>query len=96
MREMCIAAGQDVFDAQIHALVNRPEQESLLSEIECPALVMTGELDIWAPPAQHEAMASRIEDAELVVVSGAGHMIMREAPEAVNDAISGWLERPAA
>jgi pimeloyl-ACP methyl ester carboxylesterase len=96
MREMCIAAGQDVFDAQIHALVNRPEQESLLSEIACPALVMTGELDSWAPPAQHEAMASRIEDAELVVVPGAGHMIMREAPEAVNDAISGWLERPAA
>jgi pimeloyl-ACP methyl ester carboxylesterase len=96
MREMCIAAGQDVFDAQIHALVNRPEQESLLSEISCPALVMTGELDSWASPAQHEAMASRIEDAELVVVPGAGHMIMREAPEAVNDAISGWLERPAA
>lgn len=96
MRDMCLAAGQDMFDAQIHALVNRPEQESLLDEIECPALVMTGEEDSWAPPSQHEAMAARIANAELVVVAGAGHMIMREAPKAVNDAISGWLERPAA
>lgn len=96
MREMCLAAGQDVFDAQIHALVNRPEQESLLGEIECPALVMTGEEDSWASPSQHEAIAARIPDAELVVVTGAGHMIMREAPDAVNDAISGWLERSAA
>ena len=93
---MCLAAGQDLFDAQIHALVNRPEQESLLGEIECPALVMTGEEDSWASPSQHEAIAARIPDAELVVVTGAGHMIMREAPDAVNDAISGWLERSAA
>jgi len=56
--------------------------------------VLTGELDSWSPPAQHEAMAAAIPNAELVIVPGAGHMIQREAPEEVNEAIVGWLVRP--
>jgi pimeloyl-ACP methyl ester carboxylesterase len=95
MREMCLDAGQDVFDAQIRALLGRPEQESLLPRIACPTLVLTGELDTWSPPAQHEEIAAAIPDAELVIVPGAGHMIQREAPDAVNDAIAGWLARAA-
>jgi pimeloyl-ACP methyl ester carboxylesterase len=95
MRRMCLDAGQDVFDAQIRALLARPEQERLLPRIGCPALVLTGALDTWSPPAQHEEIAAAIPDAELVIVPGAGHMIQREAPEAVNDAIAGWLARAA-
>jgi pimeloyl-ACP methyl ester carboxylesterase len=95
LRQMNVEAGQDVFDAQIHALVNRAEMESLLPQIACPALVMTGELDTWAPPAQHQTIAAAIRNSELVIVPGAGHMIQLEAPEAVNNAIARWLERPA-
>ncbi len=94
MREMCLSMGQAVFDAQIRALVTRPEVETLLPSITCPALVMTGEQDTWAPPAQHAAIAARIANSQLVVVPGAGHMIQAEAPEAVNDAITRWLETP--
>src|SRR6187401_1489245 len=60
MRQMCLDAGQAVFDAQIEALLGRPEQESLLGAIACPTLVITGEQDVWSPPAQHEAIAGRI------------------------------------
>jgi len=95
LRRMNLDAGQDVFDAQIHALVHRPEVMSLLPQIACPALVMTGELDTWAPPAQHEAIAAAIPNSELVIVPDAGHMIELEAPEAVNSAIARWLQRPA-
>lgn len=95
LREMSIEAGQDVFDAQIHALVNRPEVESLLPRIACPTLVMTGERDGWAGPEQHRAIAEAIPNSELVIVPGAGHMIQIEAPDAVNTAIARWLERPA-
>ncbi len=95
LREMNLEAGQEVFDAQIHALVGRPDVTGLLPRISCPTLVMTGELDSWAPPAQHEAIAAAIPGAELVIVPGAGHMIQLEAPEAVNSAISDWLARPA-
>ncbi len=95
LRRMNVEAGQDVFDAQIHALVNRAEMASLLPQIACPALVMTGELDTWSGPAQHRAIAAAIPNSELAIVPGAGHMIQLEAPEAVNAAIARWLERPA-
>jgi pimeloyl-ACP methyl ester carboxylesterase len=96
LRAMNIDAGQEVFDAQIKALVDRPEVDSLLPEISCPTLVMTGELDSWAGPEQHRRIAAAIPDAELVVVPGSGHMIQLEAPVAVNAAIARWRERPAA
>jgi pimeloyl-ACP methyl ester carboxylesterase len=95
LRAMCLRAGQDVFDAQIKALLGRPEEESLLAAIDCPTLVMTGSEDSWGPPAQHAAIAEAITASELVIVEGAGHMIQREAPEAVNAAIASWLSRPA-
>lgn len=95
LHEMNVEAGQDVFDAQINALVSRPDVHDLLPHIACPTLVMTGELDSWAPPAQHEEIAAAIPNSELVIVPGAGHMIQLEAPEAVNAAITDWLERPA-
>jgi len=94
MRDMCLSKGQAMFDAQIRALLARPEVESLLPQITCPVLVMTGERDGWAPPAQHEAIAARLNDAQLVIVPGAGHMIQLEAPDAVNRAIADWLARP--
>ena len=95
MRRMCLDQGQAVFDAQSEALLNRPEQESLLGQIRCPTLVMTGALDSWSPPAQHQAIAARIADSTLTIVPGAGHMLPQEAPEAVNQAIVAWLARPA-
>ena len=96
MRAMCMSKGQDLFDAQVHALVNRPEVDDLLPAIDCPVLVMTGENDAWASPDQHRTIAAKLSDAELVIVPGAGHMIQMEAPDAVNEAIAAWLERPAA
>jgi len=95
MREMCLGQSQAIFDAQIEALLSRPEQERHLGRIACPTLVMTGELDAWSPPAQHEAIAARIADSALVIVPGAGHMLPLEAPGEVNKAIAAWLKQPA-
>ena len=92
--EMSVSKGQDLFDAQINALVNRPDVDGLLGQITCPTLVMTGEQDEWASPAQHEEIAARIANTQLVVVPGAGHMIQLEAPDAVNEAITRWRESP--
>src|SRR5690606_28255791 len=95
MRQMCLDQSQAMFDAQIAALLGRPEQRSLLETIQCPALVMTGELDAWSPPPQHEAIAAAIPNSTLVIVKGAGHMLPLEAPESVNEAIAAWLARGA-
>jgi pimeloyl-ACP methyl ester carboxylesterase len=95
MRQMCLDKNQTIFDAQIAALLGRQEQESLLPRIACPALVMTGALDTWSPPAQHRAIAAAIPDSTVTIVEGAGHMLPLEAPAAVNQAIADWLSRPA-
>lgn len=96
MRQMCFDQGQAVFDAQITALLGRPEQESLLPRIASPTLVITGELDVWSPPAQHRDLAAAIPGSTLTIVEGAGHMLPLEAPEALNQAIAGWLAQKAA
>lgn len=94
MRQMCLDQSQAMFDAQIAALLGRPEVASLLPQITCPTLVMTGELDAWSPPAQHQEIAAAIPDSTLVIVAGAGHMLPLEAPQAVNNAIADWLAQP--
>jgi pimeloyl-ACP methyl ester carboxylesterase len=96
LEEMCLSKGQAMFDAQIHALVNRPVVDDLLARITCPTLVLTGELDTWASPAQHKTIAAAIGPSTLEIVPGAGHMVQFEAPDAVNQAITRWLQQPAA
>ena len=95
LRRMCVEAGVDAFEAQIRALLDRPEVESLLPGLDRPTLVAVGSLDIWSPPLQHEAIAAAVPDAIYRVVEGAGHMLPAEAPEALNAAIAEWLARPA-
>lgn len=94
LRAMCMDMGQAMFDAQIKALVNRPAVASLLPQIACPTLVMTGEMDGWSPPDQHREIAAEIPNSVLVIAPGAGHMIQHEAPAAVNAAIARWLDMP--
>lgn len=93
MRAMCRKAGVAGYENGITALLGRPEVDSLLPTITCPALVGVGSEDAWAPVAQHEAIAARIAGAELVVFAGAGHMAPLEAPDQVNAALAAWLRR---
>lgn len=82
-----------VFEAQIHALLTRPDARPQLAGIRCPTLVLTGEQDGWAPPAQHRAMHEAIAGSALVVLPACGHMSPMEAPQAVGAALAAWLGR---
>jgi len=88
---MAVDQGVEVYAAQIEALLDRPEVESLLPSLACPVLVAVGSEDRWSPPAQHAAIAAAIPNARLCIVEGSGHMLPAEAPEALNDAIAEWL-----
>jgi 3-oxoadipate enol-lactonase len=63
--------------------------------VRCPALVACGELDPVAPPAFAEAIAAAIPDARTAVIDGAAHWCQLEAPEAVNEALLGFLREIA-
>jgi pimeloyl-ACP methyl ester carboxylesterase len=80
-----------IFEAQIHALLNRPDAGPLLSQIRVPALILCGREDSWSPPETHEEMAARIPSSRLVVIERSGHMVTMERPEEVSRAMREWL-----
>jgi pimeloyl-ACP methyl ester carboxylesterase len=91
LRVMCNEAGLARFEAQIEALLSRPDVDDLLRGIALPTLVAVGSEDRWAPPEQHEAFAASIPGATFVVIEGAGHMLPAEKPQQLNAAIAEWL-----
>ncbi|MEV8323205.1 alpha/beta hydrolase [Kitasatospora sp. NPDC056731] len=60
-----------------------------------PALVLAGTKDLLTPSAHSEAMAERLPGAELVLVEGAGHLVMLERPELVDHELVALLRRAA-
>ncbi|MBD2745447.1 alpha/beta hydrolase [Microvirga sp. BT688] len=91
MREMVMRATPEQHQRQIQALLNRPNLVPRLADVTCPTLVMVGRQDRWSPLAQHEEMAARIPNAELVVIEDSGHMTLLEQPEQVSNALLRWL-----
>lgn len=91
---MFARSSAETFAAQIRALIARPDAGPLLPRIDCPALVLCGAEDAWAPAARHREMAQRISGAKLVLVPECGHMCTLERPEAVTRALLDWFFTP--
>lgn len=79
------------FAAQIKALLERPDGEPVLKTIRCPTLVLCGREDSWSPLARHQQMAALIPGSRLIAIEQCGHMSTMERPEAVTEALRGWL-----
>jgi len=77
----------------LRAMKLREDSTALLSGLQCPALVICGNEDALTPPAESEAMAAAIPDADLVLLPGAGHLSNLEAPMAFTDALTRFLSR---
>lgn len=72
----------DAFDSRNH-----------LSHIVAPTLVIAGSSDRMTPPKFSATLAASIPHAESVTIAGTGHYIILEQPEAVAQAVTGWLNR---
>jgi pimeloyl-ACP methyl ester carboxylesterase len=77
----------------IDAITGRDDILGRLKEIDCPTLVLVGAEDRALPAWKSRRLAGGIRGAELVVIPGAGHLSAVEQPEAVTDAIAGFLAR---
>ncbi len=64
-----------------------------LRGLSVPCLLMTGDADLWAPPAVQRIFARHLANHEAVVIREAGHSAHWEQPEAFNDALLGFLAR---
>lgn len=91
IHSMIARSSPQIFEAQIHALLNRPDRTALLGDIAVPTLVLCGRDDAWSPLSRHEDMVRRIRGSRLVSVPDCGHMSTMERPEAVSRALLQWL-----
>ena len=64
-----------------------------LQEIHLPTLIICGTDDAATPVKYSQYLHERIAGSALRIIADAGHYVMREKPEAVNKAITEWLER---
>jgi pimeloyl-ACP methyl ester carboxylesterase len=91
--DMLEAKTPEIYAAQIRALLTRPDASSVLTSIRCPALVLCGDEDWWAPAQRHREMAAAIPNSTLVDVARCGHMSTMECPREVNAAMRSWLRQ---
>ncbi|MCL6638240.1 MAG: alpha/beta hydrolase [Firmicutes bacterium] len=70
---------------------NNFDVTSRLAEIRIPALVVTGDRDVMTPPKYARSLEAGIPGAVMEVVGGAGHMVMLEKPEQLNQIIANFL-----
>lgn len=61
-------------------------------EITCPALLITGEHDVFAPPALVAELAREMARAEFLEVAGAGHPLHLTHTEWLTTTVIAWLE----
>ncbi|MBU6440380.1 MAG: alpha/beta hydrolase [Betaproteobacteria bacterium] len=86
-----------VYEAQIRALLGRPDARPLLAGLACPVLLGCGRDDAWSPLARHEEMHALLPGSRLAVFEHSGHMVTMEQPEAVCGALLDWMAwEPAA
>lgn len=81
----------DIFEAQIHALLDRPDATPVLQALRCPALLMCGRQDAWSPLARHREMHALVPGSELAIVEEAGHMTTMEQPATVSAMLRRWI-----
>ena len=62
-----------------------------LDRVRCATLVLAGEADPIVPAANSRILASRIPDARLEIVPGAGHFLLTDHPEWCARTIVGFL-----
>jgi len=78
------------------ALVGHEKRHALRVLGNIPVVVLTGDRDRLVDPSLSEAVASAIRDSKLIRIPGAGHVVILERPEEVNEAIADLVTRALA
>jgi pimeloyl-ACP methyl ester carboxylesterase len=86
----------DVIAEFYPALAGMDETGALEPLRRIPTLVLTGDADRMIPKEHSELIVERLEDAEFVVVPDAGHMVLLEKPDVVDEALTRLLRRVGA
>jgi pimeloyl-ACP methyl ester carboxylesterase len=92
VEQMADDVGVEGFIRQQRAIIGRSDARPRLADIRCPTLVLVGDSDAATPPDLSKEIADGIAGARMVVIENCGHLSTLEQPEAVNAALTAWLE----
>lgn len=83
--------------AEFYAVFAGHDKLAALSAFDhLPVLVLAGDQDMVIPHTHSEVIAEALPDAELVLVPGAGHMVMMEHPGLVDEHLAELLAEAGA
>ena len=88
---MADAVGRENFVLQQHAILGRQDQSDTLRSLDVPVLVVGGSLDTLTPPERSEEIAALAPASQLLILEGVGHLSTLEAPQAVTEALNGFI-----
>lgn len=89
--QMISGTPMDVIAEFAPALFSHDQSAALPALSGIPTLIMVGEADRMTPPSRSQEILDGLPEAELVVIPGAGHMAILEAPEVINHALRRLL-----
>ncbi|MFB7286367.1 alpha/beta fold hydrolase [Actinacidiphila glaucinigra] len=82
--------------AEFYPAFTEHEKSEALDVLDgLPGLVLAGDKDLLTPSEHSRSIAERLPDTELVVVPGAGHLVMLEHPELVSTHLAALLAEAA-
>jgi len=91
LRNIITSTNPEIIARASLAMMKRQDSTTLLKDISCPVLIITGEHDRLTPIEEARAMAVSIKGARIEVIKDAGHLTCLEAPEQVNNLIMLFL-----
>ena len=63
-----------------------------LPQIKCPVLIVHGDNDLLVPTANAAILKSRLPQAEVIMIPGAGHAFQAADPVGIHQRIVSWLK----
>lgn len=75
------------------AMRDRPDSSHLLTQLDCPTLIVCGSEDVLTGPELSRNMQQAIRSSHLEIIPGAGHMSPMEQPEDVTSVIRTFLNK---
>jgi pimeloyl-ACP methyl ester carboxylesterase len=93
VERMIRATPVDVISEFYQALLGHDQRAALPVIGRAPAVVITADRDRLVPPRLAGELAAGIPGADLILVPGAGHLVIMERPDIVTEAIMTVLDR---
>lgn len=91
--DMIFGTSMEVVSALLPGFDQHDKRKALEQFIGVETLVLSGAEDLLTPPEHSEEIARLVPGAEHVLVNDAGHIIMLEHPQVVNDQLEALLGR---